>query len=142
MVAVVILALGLLGLAGMQAKSLSNDLSAYNRSQATQLAYDIADRMRSNVTVLANYITPSPSTCPNNTNPCTACTTAVLTCTPAQLAQKDLFEWNRNITATLGNGATGTISNPGGAFFTVTVSWDDDKDPVTGDLNFAMSFGP
>lgn len=141
MVAVIVLALGLLGLAALQARSLSNNLSAYNRSQATQLAYDISDKMRSNITGIANYVTPSPSTCPNNTNPCTSCTSAVLTCTTAQLAQKDLFEWYSNIRAILGNGSAGNISVAGGVY-TVTVSWDDDRDPITAQLSFSMSFKP
>jgi type IV pilus assembly protein PilV len=53
LVAVVILALGLLGMAGMQANSLRNNQSAYFRSQATVLAYDILDRMRANRTAAA-----------------------------------------------------------------------------------------
>ena len=49
LISMLILAVGLLGLAGLQATGLRNNLSAYNRSQATQLAYDMADRMRANV---------------------------------------------------------------------------------------------
>jgi type IV pilus assembly protein PilV len=46
LIAMLVLAGGLLGLAGLQAASLSNGQSAYNRSQATQLAYQLADNMR------------------------------------------------------------------------------------------------
>ncbi len=48
LVAVVILSVGLLGLAGMQARGMRNSHDAYLRSQAAILAYDIADRMRAN----------------------------------------------------------------------------------------------
>ena len=48
LVTVVVLAFGLLGLAGLQANSLRNNHSAYLRSQATYLATDIIDRMRAN----------------------------------------------------------------------------------------------
>ena len=48
LIAMIVLAVGLLGLAGLQATSLRNNQSAYNRIKATQLAYDIADRMRAN----------------------------------------------------------------------------------------------
>ena len=139
LVAVIILGVGLLGFAGLQARTLSNNLSAYNRSQATQLAYDITDRIRSNQSVAANYLSPAVSTCPNNTDPCTACTSAILTCTPAQIAQKDLFEWNKNITAALPSGGIGTVTAVGGVY-TVTISWEDDKDPVTPKINFLVSF--
>lgn len=46
-----ILAVGLLGLAALQTRSLQYNHGAYLRSQATILAYDIIDRMRINRTV-------------------------------------------------------------------------------------------
>jgi len=55
LVALVVLAIGLLGLASLQMMSLKFNSDAYLRTQATALAYDIADRMRANNTaVLAN----------------------------------------------------------------------------------------
>ena len=48
LVALVILSIGLLGLAGLQAASLRYNHSSYLRSQATLIAYDIVDRMRAN----------------------------------------------------------------------------------------------
>lgn len=54
LVAVVILAIGLLGIAGLQATSIRNNNSAYLRSQATILAYDIIERMRANNTLAKN----------------------------------------------------------------------------------------
>ncbi len=58
LIAIVITSIGLLGLAAMQATGLRNNHSAYHRSQATVLAYDIADRMRSNASSMASYVTP------------------------------------------------------------------------------------
>ena len=46
LVAVVVLSIGLLGLAGLQMTSIKGSHSAYMRSQATLLAYDLADRAR------------------------------------------------------------------------------------------------
>lgn len=48
LVTMVVMALGLLGYAGLQVASLKNSASAYQRSQATILAYDMIDRMRAN----------------------------------------------------------------------------------------------
>ena len=48
LIAVMLLAVGLLGLAGLQAVSLRNNHSAYLRSQATMLTYEIIDSMRTN----------------------------------------------------------------------------------------------
>ncbi|MEX1067012.1 MAG: type IV pilus modification protein PilV [Aquisalimonadaceae bacterium] len=48
LVTMVVLSIGLLGLAGLQAYALQNNNSAYYASQATILTQDIADRMRAN----------------------------------------------------------------------------------------------
>lgn len=144
LIAVVILAVGLLGLAGLQAAGLSNNQSAYNRSQATQLAYDIADRMRANPSARINYVTsamvpPSAAaaTCSTLIRPCTDCTSSVNSCSTAQLAVKDLFDWNLDL-ATLPSG-TGTITGGALGVYTVTVSWDDNKSGVAS-TSVVMSF--
>lgn len=49
MVALVILAVGLLGMASLMARSQKSNESAYSRSQATLLAYDFVERMRTNL---------------------------------------------------------------------------------------------
>lgn len=54
LVATFILAIGLLGVASLQATSIRNNQSAYLRSQATILAYDIIERMRANSTLAKN----------------------------------------------------------------------------------------
>ncbi len=128
LIAVVVLGLGLLGLAALEATSLANTQSAYNRSQATQLAYDIADRMRTNAGQAASYVVTAAqltaANCPNGSNPCNACTSAANPCTPVQIAQKDLWEW-RNAVRALPQGAASIALN--GGIYTVTISWDDTK---------------
>jgi type IV pilus assembly protein PilV len=143
LVALVVLAGGLLGLAALQATSLRNTQSAYNRSQATQLAYQMADRMRANVAnagLLATsaYVGAVPGAAIANC-------TAAAGCTPAQMAQNDLFEWNQDIDNALSANATGTIAAvPVGAptGFTITINWDDDRlnGVDANDPNFQMSF--
>ena len=138
LISMLILAIGLLGLAGLQATGIRNNLSAYNRSQATQLAYDMADRMRANVTNsgalgASVYITMDPDDAAVQAT----CNVAP-GCSPALMAQQDLFEWNRDLTDILTSGV-GTIGVVG-TLFTITVSWDDDRDQDTADLNFPMSF--
>lgn len=48
LVAMLVLSIGLLGLAGLMAANMRNNHSAYHRSQATWLAYDLIDRIRVN----------------------------------------------------------------------------------------------
>lgn len=52
LVTVIVLSIGLLGLAGLQATSFKFNSTAYQRSQATSLAYDIADRIRAIAVIL------------------------------------------------------------------------------------------
>jgi type IV pilus assembly protein PilV len=48
LVALLVLSIGLLGVAALQVNALQTNSSAHVRSQASVLAYDIADRMRAN----------------------------------------------------------------------------------------------
>lgn len=127
LVAVLVLGLGLLGLASLQATALSNNQSAYNRSQAAQLAYDITDRMRTNRSAKGDYFSdPSAATCQTGGQPCADCSSAMNMCSPAQLAQKDLYDWNLALTTTL-PGGTGNIAGAG-SIVIVTVSWAENRD--------------
>ena len=48
LVAVLVLSIGLLGIAALQVSSLRTNHVAYQRTQATFMAYDLLDRMRAN----------------------------------------------------------------------------------------------
>ncbi|HSP31767.1 MAG TPA: type IV pilus modification protein PilV, partial [Halomonas sp.] len=48
LVSMIVIAIGLLGYAGLQATSMKNGNTAYLRSQATMLSHDIVERMRVN----------------------------------------------------------------------------------------------
>jgi type IV pilus assembly protein PilV len=135
LVAILILALGLLGLAALQVTSLKNNQSAYTRSQATQLAYDMADRIRANVTVPSNYIytTTTVVTAP------VGCATTV-GCTAANMATNDLYEWRSNILSGLPSGL-GTISSTNG-IYSIIITWDDNRSNAidSSDPSFTTSF--
>jgi type IV pilus assembly protein PilV len=136
LVAILVLAIGLLGLAGLQATSLRNNQSAYNRSQATQLAYDIADRMRANVLGITTYTTGTAlavANCKNTTG-----------CSPVEMAANDLFEWNSAISVALPNLATGNLTLTNAGLYVITISWsenrDDNADGVSDFTSFITSF--
>jgi type IV pilus assembly protein PilV len=139
LIATLVLAAGLLGLAGLQVTSLRNNQSAYNRSQATQLTYDIADRIRANPLVAGNYLTTSAAISETTNADYPACTSAA-PCNPTQFAVKDLYEWSNALSNTLPAG-TGTITLTG-AVYTISVKWDDNRDGAVNnsDPNFMMSF--
>jgi type IV pilus assembly protein PilV len=137
LIAIAILGIGVLGLAQMQAFGLLNVERAYQRSQATVLAYAIADKMRANVTTANSYLTEfMPAADASAQSDCK--TTSG--CTVAALAENDLFEWNEELTAEL-PGATGTIVLVDGNY-TVAIVWDDSGDGVVdeNDPSFEVSF--
>jgi type IV pilus assembly protein PilV len=147
LVTVIILSIGLLGLAGLQATSLRNNQSAFLRSQATILAYDIADRMRANTAAAVNgdYEFDSGSGLPTTVAGCT--TTAG--CSTADMAQNDLANWSNSVTSLLpdGVGIVCLDSDPAtagcdgaGTQFVITISWTEVEDGSTS--TFVTSFQP
>lgn len=117
MVAVVVLAIGLLGLAGLQMTSLRFNSSAYLRSQATNLAYDMADRMRVNAVAARGGGYDGVAVEPNRT-------CGVVTATGTVAAQ-DIAAWRNALACVLPQG-TGSITRSG-AVFTILVQWDDSR---------------
>jgi len=132
LITLVILAIGLLGLAGLQATGLKNNHSAYQRSQATLLTYDMIDRMRSNIVDITNY--------PSSTSVEADCDTST-PCSPTAMTKNDLFEWNSTITSTFASGAVGSISASSG-IYSISIAWDDDRNANTANLTFQTSFQP
>ncbi len=138
LIAMLVLAVGLLGLAGLQATSLRNNQSAYNRSQATQLAYDLADRMRANFYGKAAYTAILPSSATAKTN-CLPTTLPASGCSYTEMAENDLFEWNLAVTTTLPSGI-GTLAVSANVY-TISITWDDDRDGNdTNNPNFQTRF--
>jgi type IV pilus assembly protein PilV len=92
MIAVLVLSLGLLGLAGLQATSLKANTSAAARGQATLLAYDIIDRMRANRdAALAGTYNNTAGTAP--TGGASDCQANSATCDADAIAAYDLNQW-------------------------------------------------
>jgi type IV pilus assembly protein PilV len=129
MVAMLVLAIGLLGLAGLQANGLRQNTNALYRTFAMMQAYDMADRIRVNVAGREAGAYDSITTgIPGAQN----CTTA--TCLPNEIAAFDAWEWNTLNSQLLPSG-TGSVSVAGVApnqMFTVTVMWDEERTGATG----------
>lgn len=137
LITLIILAIGLLGLAGLQAISLQNNHSAYHRSQATIIAYDMIDRIRANQAAINNYVTtlmlPTAAVAQNGC-------IAAAGCSITQMAQNDLFEWNAAIVAAFPAGA-GTISTGVSGTYMIRIIWLDDRQN-NATTQFDVSFLP
>lgn len=111
LVSVLVLSIGLLGVASLQAVGVKNNNSAYMRTQANVLAADILDRMRVNRTVaLAGGYQ-----------------VAVGTATIASgntIANNDVSSWKTTMSTVLPDG-DGSIDACGGGVCAVTVQWRD-----------------
>jgi type IV pilus assembly protein PilV len=165
LIAIVVVAFGLLGLAGLQVFALKNNTSAAQRVTATNLATDIIDRMRANYQGVVNGGYDKPSTGSYNTS-VSGCNGPPPGCTPNELATNDLFEWSRRVAAALPGGvgivcldSTAPSANPlvpekptapecdgtGISIYVVKIFWYDDRTPTNpgGNLKYVyMAFNP
>lgn len=117
MVAMLVLAIGLLGLAGLMTSSMRNNLSASHRTQATWMAYDIIDRMRANRAgaVSGGYATVMGT---------------AATCSPAvpagTIKEQDIAAWKNQLACALPAG-NGSITFPASGGARVVIRWDDSR---------------
>ncbi len=122
LISVLVLSVGLLGVASMQLHGLRYNQGAYLRAQATILAYDIVDRMRANPDGVAAGYYNSINTSSLPTDP--ACISTG--CTNQQLADHDIREWGNYFVGgtPMLPAATATVAKTL-AIYTVTVSWTE-----------------
>jgi len=121
LVSMLIVAFGVLGFVGLQARTTLSGLEGYQRSQALLLANDIAQRISANRAAAASYVVANvgvtdPGTCPT-----------------AVGAARDLCEW-ANLLRGAGEkqgvgkfgamqGARGCIASVGAGEYLVSVAW-------------------
>jgi len=99
LVALLVLSIGLLGLAFLQGQGVKFNTDAYNRSQASLLAYDLMDRMRANRDAVGQdkydasnqtkATTAKERDCTGNAS----CNCYAKVCNVSSMAQFDLNEW-------------------------------------------------
>ncbi len=123
LIAALVLSLGLLGIAGMQIISLKNTNSAYQRAQATQLAYDIIDRMRANRDEAEKSGSDYAVAYSKTYTASTACETKP--CDPSAMASYDVANWKFALAATLPSGNGSVSIDTASKMVTVDIRWDD-----------------
>jgi type IV pilus assembly protein PilV len=111
LVAIVVLSIGLLGLAGLQASGIRVGQSSIHRSQAAQLAYDMADRIRVNFAGRAAY-NLALDAAPTGTT----------------VASRDLQDWRQRLQML--PAGTGSVAI-NGSQATIIVQWDDARGAAT-----------
>ncbi len=152
LITMVIVAFGLLGIAAMQALGMRQNHSAYLRTQATNLANEYSDMLRANIAQVeagkfgqkpasatddpivgfttvdtaTGAITPGIKLLNGNEIPKNdSCLTAT-GCTPAQMAENDLYLWAERISTLLPSGMV-TTTRDYNDVYTVSIYWLDDR---------------
>jgi len=123
-----ILSIGMLGIASLQAVSLKSGKTSVYGSVAMMKVEELFESMRANPSALATYTGGGAN------NGCTG----TKDCTPAELAADDVFWWKNNLKAGLPSAATTvvTVTAPAApsqmATVKIDVSWKErDKDAAS-----------
>lgn len=121
MIAILVLSIGLLGMAGLQLNAMKFNQTATVRSHATFLAYDITDRMRANrgVAKAGGYEIASDEAA-----------------TGTSVAQSDLSSWKDSLERFL-PGGQGAVAVDGD-IVTVTILWDETRTGEAGNQRFVF----
>jgi type IV pilus assembly protein PilV len=119
LVALVVLSIGLLGIASLYGQALGAGRTTQFRSQSVYLLGDIADRIRVNRLGQAAY---GGAAANNGCDPAGGAN-----CTPAQMAAHDLFLWDQQVTQLLPNGQwqIGFSNAASLPTYTIDVRWDE-----------------
>jgi len=149
LVAIVVLSIGLLGLAGLQVVSLNNNQIAYYRAIASQQTYDMADRIRANlVGVRAGNYSNLAAGLPAGNPDCISAN-----CTAANMAISDHRQWNTlnagllpagdgTVVCEDGDPGAGCTAATGNWVINITVSWTEKNAAGNVTQSFVTRFTP
>lgn len=132
LITLLVLAIGMMGIASMLFFAHKASSSSYIKQQAIQSAYNIIDRMRANRDAaingsynVSNIVSSGNVSVPSA--PSADCSTS--SCSPTQLAAYDTWYWQAKDLTQLPGGcgsiATAPAATGGNTAVTVTVQWDD-----------------
>lgn len=121
LVTLLLVSIGLIGSFAMQARAVQDNQSAYYRSQAVNMATDMADRIRLNSSAATTYDDVVPTSTIQNFTANGQDSAAVA------LAKRDIRTWLEWVQASLPSGRA-QISNR----FKICVFWDENKDSSDG----------
>ncbi len=118
LIALIILSVGMLGIAGLYVHSMQAGRTSLFRHHAVTLAGDVADRIRANPRAGAAYALAGGD---NN------CVDGGIDCTPAQMAANDIFLWDQQAVDTLPTGTVTIVFDNGVVppTYAITIAWTE-----------------
>ena len=141
LVAMVVLSIGLLGVAALFVSSLQFGGGAILRTRAIGFAEDMADRIRANALAGAAYEVDADGSGTDNECAETATLAVAASCTPAELAAHDIFSW-KGLLASSSSGlpdGEATIDHDASTTpptYTIVVRWSERDDTSSYTLVF------
>jgi type IV pilus assembly protein PilV len=122
LIALLVLYIGILGLATLQSIGVKYNHQSYHRTQAIMQIYDIADRIRANAPgKAAAYDNHAFAAAPLVlTKDCAAVATA---CTSGERATYDLQSWRQSIQTFLGPDARGRVNRENAQIHSIEITW-------------------
>ena len=137
LIAVVILSIGLLGMATLMMTSVQASQSAYLRGQASLMVYDFSERTRLNHALASSaddYLLDADDSLGERPE------CADEGCTDTEQAQLDLHQWQTMLASSI-PGARANITRTDNQY-SIEIIWVESSalEGVTGDSSFAVSF--
>lgn len=126
LVALLVLSIGLLGLAGLQTLGLKFNTQSYQRTQAVLNSYDIIDRIRANPGGVAADVYDNIGLGQTPDIPATPDCSANPGCTATDMADYNIDQWLASLSNLLTQG-DGVVCN--GTLDVTTLACDDDDGP-------------
>ncbi|MCH9697238.1 MAG: type IV pilus modification protein PilV [Gammaproteobacteria bacterium] len=159
LVSLLVLSIGMLGMAGIQMSGLKNSATSTYRTDATQFAYDLADAIRANsVAVDANVFhdididDDETVTDPGHSCMQTTTSASVSSCSAGEMAAVDLYHWvtkvkNRLPGASLSISCNDVDNSDADdctvhSTHTITLSWNENVDGDVNSNSFSYTFRP
>ncbi len=118
LIALIIMSIGMLGIAGLYVNSLQAGRTSMFRQQAITLAGDVADRIRANPTAGTAYTEAGGDK---------SCVSATADCSAEDMAANDIFLWSQQAAESLPGGTVGITRNttPFPVEYTITITWNE-----------------
>lgn len=128
LIALIILSVGMLGIAGLYVHSMQAGRTSMFRHHAVTLAGDVGDRIRANPRAGPAYALAG-----SNNN----CVAGGVDCTPGQMAANDIFLWDQQAADTLPNGTVTVVYDNSvmPPTYEITVQWTEPE----GTLNYTIN---
>ena len=142
LVALVVMAVGMLGIAGLYIESLRSGQMSVSYTNAVTLAASMADRIRANPTAIGAYAgaaagNGTAGTAANN------CVNGAADCAPPQMAADDWFWWYEDVKDQIPEGRQASVQVVGAPpvnVYTIQLQWPERglAAPVSYTLTFSL----